>query len=307
MLVTILVVLLIVGAIVLFVVGHRTDYAGFKIAAGVALAGGLVSLGLGSVYTQDPGEAIVLRSFTGEVVGSSMEEGLHVKAPWVDAKSYNIRNEQVVFIGSDDEPVRDGANGVEITVQDSEGVSADIDITVRYSIAPDSVVEIYRQFGPQESFISKFIENDIRAGLRNVPPKYGTLELLTSRSDVENDIVDFLEDRWEGSGVIVQSVSLQDIRYDPEVTARFSAAQAARIEVEKAQADLEAAEVNAQQKIVQAEAEAEANRVLAESLSPEILEQRKLDMLVEVGKGGNLVVVPEDFGGLVSIPGGTGS
>lgn len=263
------------------------------------LAGALIAAP-STFYTQDPGEARVLRSITGEVVGQTTAEGLHFKAPWIRTLGYDIRNQQVIFANpTGSEPQE--ANGPQITVQDREGVTANIDITVRYSIDPDAVTDIYKQFGSQENFVSRFIENDIRAGVRTVPANYGTLELLNNRSDAEAEIRSYLEERWTDRGVLVQTVSLQEIRYSDEVKARFDAAQASRIEVEKAQADLEATEVSAQQKIVQAEAEAEANRVLAESLTEPILQQRYLDTLKELAREGNVVVVPEGFGGLVNV------
>lgn len=124
---------------------------------------------------------------------------------------------------------------------------------------------------------------------------------LGGREQASRDILDALEARWAERGVIVESVSLQEIRYSDEVKARFDAAQVARIEVEKAQAELEATEVSAQQKVVQAEAEANANRILAESLTEPILQQRCLDTLRELAAAGNLVVVPEGFNGLVNV------
>lgn len=251
-------------------------------------------------YTQDPGTANVIRSWTGEVIGQTTSEGVHFKAPWTNRVSYDIRNQQVIF-AADTGAEQQTSNGPQITIQDREGVTADIDITVRYSIDPSKVTDIYKQFGSQENFVSRFIENDIRAGVRTIPAGYGTLELLNNRSDAESEIRDYLEERWEDRGVLVQTVSLQEIRYSADVKARFDAAQAARIEVEKAQAELEATEVSAQQKIVQAEAEAEANRVLSESLSEPVLQQRYLDTLRELAAAGNLVVVPPGFEGLVNV------
>lgn len=269
--------------------------------AGIGALGIGLIFGLGGFYSQDPGEAVVLKSFTGTVVGQTTSEGLHTKAPWVGAHSYDIRNQQVIFAHSKGDEGQ-GANGPQVTVQDKEGVSANIDITVRYSIDPASVTDIYKRYGSQENFISKFIENDIRAGVRLVPTEFTTLELLTTgRGQAESGIREYIEDRWEGSGVKVESVSLQEIRYSDEVKARFDAAQSARIEVEKAQAELEAAEVSSQQKIVQAEAEAEANRKLTQSLTPEVLSQRYLDTLQSIGKDGNLIVVPEGFNGILNM------
>lgn len=272
------------------------------IAFGVALVVSLGALFFASFYTNDEGQAKVLRSFTGQVQGQITESGAGFKAPWQKMINYDIRNQQVVFTGTKDDKGGD-VQRAQVTVQDREGVSANIDISVRYSIKPDAVSSIYKQYGSQENFISKFIENDIRAGVRTVPTQYGTLELLNGRAEVEQKITAYLEERWTEKGVLVDSVSLQEIRYSDEVQQRFADAQNARTEVEKAKAELEATEVSAQQKIVQAEAEAEANRKLAASLTEPILKQRYLDTLGTLSKGGNLVVVPEGFNGLVNVGG----
>ncbi len=52
---------------------------------------------------------------------------------------------------------------------------------------------------------------------------------------------------------------------------------------------------------MQAQAEADANAILAASLTPAILQQRYLDTLKELAQAGNLVVVPEGFSGLVNV------
>lgn len=255
-----------------------------------------------SIYTQDPGEAKVIRSWTGDIIGDSIGEGLKFKAPWEDVVNYDIRNQQVIFaLKTDSHDGHTVPNGPQITVQDKEGVTANIDITVRYSIRPDSVIEIYKRYNTQENFIAKFIENDIRAAVRTVPAKYQTLELLNNRAQVEQDIVDYLEERWTKQGVTVDTVSLQEIRYPDDVKQRFADAQASRIRVEQAKADLEATEVAAQQKVVQAEAEAEANRILAASLTERILQQRYLDTLSLLANAGNLVITDGKSAPLINV------
>src|SRR5690606_2123060 len=97
------------------------------------------------------------------------------------------------------------------------------------------------------------------------------------------------------------AVSLQEVRYSEEVRASFDQAQQARIGVERAEADLAAAEVAAQRRVAEATAQAEANRILTQSLSEPVLQQRYLDTLSELAAAGNLVVVPEGFNGLVNV------
>jgi len=262
----------------------------------------LASLFFATFYTQDVGEARVLKDWTGNIVGQDLTQGGDWKAPWVDTVDFDIRNQIAAYVG-DGETDYNGQtpNGPQITVQDREGVTANLDVVVIYSIKADSVTEIYSEYQTQDNFRTRVIEQDIRSVVRNVPSTYGTLELLNGREQVGVDIQEALAARWADDGVVVESVSLQEIRYSDEVKARFDAAQSARIEVEKAEADLEKSKIDAQQRIAVAEAEAEANRVLAASLTDAVLKQRYLDTLRELAASGNVVVVPEGFGGLVNI------
>lgn len=263
----------------------------------------IVALVFSSVYTQDAGEANVLKDVTGNIVGQNNNTGLQTKAPWVNTVTFNIRNQQVVYAGpSGSQSDNNGgtASGPQITAQDRDGVTSNIDIALRYSIKPSSVTDIYKEFLSEENFKKSFIEQDVRSVVRAVPNRFSTLDLLTKRGDVEAAILEALQDRWADDGVIVDSISLQEIRPPEEVVKSYAAAQQAQINVAKEQANLDAAEVSAQQKVVQAQAEAEANRLLSESLTPQIIQQR----LIDAYKEGTVFVVPEGTNPLIQVPSG---
>ncbi|MGE3193802.1 MAG: prohibitin family protein [Microbacteriaceae bacterium] len=258
-----------------------------------------------SFFRQDVGQANVLRDWTGAIVGYETASGLHPKAPWVDVVTFDVRNQRAVFV-SEQEPgqgdnIGGAPDGPQITVQDAEGVTANIDIAVRYSLDPDAVIDIYSAYYNEENLRTRLIFNDIRSVVRSVPGRFTTIEMLTDRNSVQQDILEALQTRWKDDGIIVEDVALQEIRYGEQVTNAYAAAQEAQINVETEQAKLEAAKVSAQQKVVQAQAEADANAILAASLTPAILQQRYLDTLKELAQAGNLVVVPEGFNGLVNV------
>jgi regulator of protease activity HflC (stomatin/prohibitin superfamily) len=258
-----------------------------------------------SFFRQDVGQANVLRDWTGSIVGYETAAGLHAKAPWVDVVTFDVRNQRAVFV-SEQEPgegdnIGGAPDGPQITVQDAEGVTANIDIAIRYSLDPDAVIDIYSAYYNEENLRTRLIFNDIRSVVRSVPGKFTTIEMLTNRNAVQEDILKALTARWKDDGIIVEDVALQEIRYGEQVTNAYAAAQEAQINVETEQAKLEAAKVSAQQKVVQAQAEADANAILAASLTNAILQQRYLDTLKELAAAGNLVVVPEGFNGLVNV------
>jgi regulator of protease activity HflC (stomatin/prohibitin superfamily) len=270
----------------------------------IGVAATLISLFFATSYTQDPGEAKVLKSWTGDIVGDAdTEPGLSFKAPWVDAIDYDIRNQQAAYIGSgNDDYNGKKPDGPQITIQDRDGASADMDVVVRYSIVGDQVTNVYRDFGSQEQFKQRLITQDIRSIARNAPTGYSTIDVLTKRGDIEKTIFSELKTRWDKQGVQVESVALQEIRYSDSVRNKFNEAQNARTEVVKAQAELEATQISAQQKVVQAKAEADANNLLAASLTEPILRQRYLDTLGKLAAEGNVFMTTPDGGVLPTLP-----
>ncbi len=261
-------------------------------AAGVVI--GLITTVGGMAYTQDVGEVKVLRSFTGEVAGVDTTEGLAFKAPWVETVDFDVRNQQAIYKG-EGYPTSEGemVNGPEITFQDQDKVTGNADIAIRYSIDPGAVGEIYMEYPTQEALTARLIDQDMRSVVRNAFSGYTTAGVLERRGELEQDIREGLEGRWEGAGVIVESVALQGIRYPQSTQDGFAQAQESATSLKKAQADLEVRKAEAEQRKVVAQGEADANRILSESLTPEVLQQQYNETLVEVGKGGNLVVVPE--------------
>ena len=81
--------------------------------------------------------------------------GLHWKAPWVDTVTFDVRNQRAVFVTEqsfgEGDNIGGAPDGPQITVQDAEGVTANIDIAIRYSLDPDSVIDIYSAYYSEEN------------------------------------------------------------------------------------------------------------------------------------------------------------
>jgi len=108
-----------------------------------------------------------------------------------------------------------------------------------------------------------------------------------------------LTDKWQKYGLIVEQVSIQNVVYPQTVVDRYTEAQAAEIARATSLNNQEVAKVEAETRIIEAKGEAEANRVLSESLTDEVLAQRYIDALISIGANGNLVVIPEGSDPLV--------
>lgn len=291
------------------------------------------------LYSQDPGQAKVLRSFTGEVTGTDTTEGLGIKAPWVDTVDYDIRNQVVSYIGDGSAKVRNSkgeevlVTGPAITTQDKDGASASIDLIVRYSINPTSVESIYKEYGSQDNFESKMVENDVKSVVRNIPLQYSTTDFRLKREEAAAKMRDALATRWEKAGVQVDSVDLQGIRYPENIELSLQAVQEAINNANKAKADLETAKVEAEKTRVEAQAQADYDQIVRcgattttvqevingtetdvvkviplqgddcqNRLNEQVLTNKYIDALKELGKDGNVIVVPEGSMPMLQIP-----
>lgn len=263
---------------------------------GAGLAGlGIIILATQTFYAQDPGEAKVLRSVTGAVVGSDTTQGFSTKAPWVAAINFDIRNQTASFIGNGSDDYQGGRpDGAQITSADKQGGRVDMDVTVTYSIAEAKVIDIYNAYQSEANFKDRMIERDVRAVARIAPAKYSAAELNAKRAEITADIEKALSERWADKGVSVEAVALQEFRFDEATTAKLTESLNSETQKTIAKNNLIIAETDAQQKIVIAEAEAKANDLLAKSLSPEVLTQRYYDSLVLISEnGGMMAFVPE--------------
>lgn len=270
---------------------------GIVTAGAVALIAAACVAGTGCTpgfYSQDVGDVVVLRGMGGDVVGSSSEAGFHGTSPFNDVITYSARNNILTFERDDGEGYDGGgANGPTIACNDSGGASFELDLQVNYSLDPEYAQSLYEGYGKQETYVQYVAVPDVRSVAREVAGRFSTLDILTNRGEFSQALSDALTERWADSGLTIEQVSVQDVRYPQSITDRYAEAQAAQVAQQQAQAEQETARIEAETKVIEAQGEADANAALAESLTPEVIQQHYIDALAEIGRSGNLVVVPE--------------
>lgn len=256
---------------------------------------GLVAIGLSSIYSQDVGEVVVLRSLGGNLAGSTTDAGFHFTAPWNDVITFDTRNNLINFYGKDTEYSYDGgsAEGPSVTINDHSGSKASLDVSVNYSLDPKTAEYLYTEYGTQENFTKNYAANDLRSVAREVSGQFDTITMLTDRAQYTKAVQKALEKKWSKIGLTVEQVSVQDISYAKSITDAYADSQAAEVEKAKAQNQQETAKIKGETKVIEATKEAEANRVLNESLTDNVLTQEYIDALKEMSKNGNTVVVPQ--------------
>lgn len=309
--------------------GYRYAKIGGFAVSGVCFLLLLVTGWFSMAYSQDVGEAKVLVSFTGDIVGTDTTSGLGFKLPWVHIEDYSIRNQVVSYVGDGN-----GQTGPAIPAQDKDGATATIDLVVRYSINPASVEDIYRQYQTEDNFVSRLVQNDIRSIVRNIPLKYSTTDFRRSREQAALEMQNALTEKWKNVGLTVDAVDLRDIRYPENIEKSLQAVQEAINNANKAKADLETAKVEAEKTRVDAQAQADADQIIRcgakvipvtetingtatsglrtiplqgtecqNRLNEQVLTSKYINMLLEAAKAGNTIyVVPSNSSNILQLP-----
>lgn len=217
------------------------------------LATGIVTIGAGEV-------GIVTRF--GAVTGREMEPGVNVKAPFPI--------EQVTRFDT-----RVQKNEVDASAASADLQDVKSKLALNYHVERGKVSEIYRQIGT--NYDDKIIAPAMQETFKATSAKFTARELITKRAEVKADTTATLSERLKPYGIAVDSVSLINFEFSPEFSRAIEQSQVAQQQVEKANNDLKRIQVEAEQKISQARAEAEGQRLQRETINDQVIRLREID------------------------------
>lgn len=251
--------------------------------AGIGLAGLIVVSSIWPFYSVPVGSRGVVTQF-GKIIGIE-EEGLAILPPWRKLSLFSIRAEQA-------------------DIEKAEGATSDtqpvhVSMTVRYSIRPDKVAEVFEKYS-HNGDLSSYVQTATAEIFKAVTARYTAPDLISKRASVSADIYAALGSKLTLYGAQVVNIDMRNFAFQDSYMAAINAkveqeqlAAAANnklITVENeqkqkvaiAQAEATAvratADGEAYAKIKVATAEAEALRVQAAAISanPQVLELRRI-------------------------------
>jgi len=215
------------------------------------IAAAVLLLGLNATVIINPGQAGVL-SILGSAQDGELLEGLHLKAPFVS----------VVDIY--DVTVQKFEVPAESSTRDLQDLSARFAINFR--LDPTQVVNIRRTQGTLGNIVSKIIAPQTQESFKIAAARRTAEEIITRRTELKDDFDRALGERLDKYGIIVLDTSVIDLKFSEEFAKAVEEKQVAEQRAQRAVYVAQEAAQDAQAVINRAKGNAEAQRLLAETL-----------------------------------------
>jgi prohibitin 1 len=243
--------------------------------AGLAIAAVVLVIVLfSSVARVESGNVGVLTLF-GRVTGEVLPEGIHFVSPFKTNNEMSIRTQEIKESAS---------------VPSSEGLVMNLDTSLIYHVNPDKASDVYQKIGP--NYVNVLIEPNLRAAIREATASHSANALYTGeREMVAKQIYDQLASLLGSRGFVVESILLRDIQLPATLKASIEAKQQAEQEALAMSFRLQKETQEAQRKRIEAQGVRDFQQIVAQGISPALLEWKGIEATEALAKSTNSKVV----------------
>ncbi|MBQ1553056.1 MAG: prohibitin family protein [Clostridia bacterium] len=230
------------------------------------------------------GVIVTLGKVNDEVV---LQEGVHAKIPFI---------QNIVKI---DNRIRKLEVNTQAFSKDLQSVDTVLAINYRVDTAKSN--SIYKNIGAD--YESVLIVPAVNEVLKAITATYTAEESVTNRALISDGLVEGLNEKLNSIGLYITDVNIIDFDFSEAFITAIEEKQVAQQKLLKAETEkqtaIKNAEADAESIKIRAEAEAEANRIISQSLTDQVIENKKIEkwdgVLPKVsGSGGTII----DIGGI---------
>ncbi|MRN57012.1 prohibitin family protein [Paenibacillus monticola] len=227
------------------------------------VAAGLIVLLIGgnSFASVEYGHIGLYKTF-GKLNNNMLSPGIHFKIPFF--QSVIQVNTQVTKAETD----------TSASSKDLQPVSTHV--AVNYSVNKASAYNLMNNIGG--NFDTVIINPATQEIVKEVTAKYPAEDLITRRDLVAGEISELLTTRLAKYDLVVNDINIVNFKFSEAFNQSIEAKQVAQQQALKAENDLRRIEIEAKQKIAQAQAEAESLRLKKQEVTAELIQLKQIEV-----------------------------
>ena len=202
-------------------------------------------------------------------------EGFHIIAPWNKMNIYNVREQQ---------------REETMDVLDKNGLSINIDVTVRFNPVFNKIGFLHEQFGV--NYINVLVVSEVRSSVRQVAGRFTAEEIYsTKRAEVEQTIKDETRKVLEANHIDMRALLIRSINLPEQIKGAIESKLKQEQEALAYEFRLQSETSEAERRRIEAEGIANYNRIINASLTDKIIQQRGIDATIQLSQSQNTKVI----------------
>jgi regulator of protease activity HflC (stomatin/prohibitin superfamily) len=220
-----------------------------------------------SIVIVDAGETGVYSLF-GKVKDEELRSGFHLVIPLAKVTKMSIRTEEYTMSIISGEGKVNRADA--ITALTKEGLNVDLDMTVLYHLNEEKASDVYKDVGL--TYEGKVIRPEIRSAIREIIAQYEAKDIYSEkREEAAQNISDKLKENLDPRGIVMESVLLRNVQLPANLANAIQEKLQAEQEAQKYDFILQKEEKEKERKVIEAEGQEEAQRIINRSLTTNYL------------------------------------
>ncbi len=215
--------------------------------------------------------AIIIDPLAGAITGKVIGPRFFIKFPWQYVVKIKTSVESL-DMWTDWKTGRTG-EWPAVTALTKDGLEVHVDITVRWRVDPDKVIELYERY-PDLQWETKTLAPLLRETIRNTIANYTAVDTIEKRAEISRIIVELYKtavknEKSLGGAIIIENIDLRNIdlpeKFKQAVEQKLAEQQMKLAAQYKKERMLIEANATAMQKILEAQGEARAKIIVANS------------------------------------------
>jgi prohibitin 1 len=244
---------------------------GFLKLAAVVIIAILLLASTTSIPTGNVGVLTLFGRVTGDVLG----EGIHLINPLKSVQKMSVQTQSV----------KESAN-----VPSNEGLILALDTSLLFRLDRNKAAQVFQTVG--ENYAEKIVEPTLRSTIRGSTSSHTANALYTNARDlVQQQIQDELTTQLAPRGIIVEAVLLRDVQLPAMLKGSIEAKQQAEQDALRMNFILQKEKQEAERKRIEAQGIADFQKIVAQGISPQLLEWKGIEATEKLATSNNAKVV----------------